>query len=487
MAIAASKADINSMTSFQKLLHEAEMEEPIQTIFHRDFIKSTWYAVASEKLERKDNTGDEQVIYKVNPSFHRLMSTKLCFTTPVIRVKPKFSGKVKVAWCHNLGTNVVLKASFAEDDQIFHTIDNTWLDIYPQFYERPGAGMRENYNIGVGNVEILENFSENLPAYPISVDQVWYYSMDSALSFPIFFKNSQTRAEHRYTFRRSVASLLRVKKLKENGDPNNPQDWEDIIKGIHKYLNIKADQKMPIPELWGKYVYTGYNEMEFYKNFCSGSDTYTYFTRDVVCCDDFEHRSYGDQVSINLSCKYPTLAMFWVAENQIAKLKHNYSNYTTNSDDLYTGWPVIKNVEMIYQSSGERRLEMMFNHHFSIDEARANFPSSPSERGYNCYSFCNDSCNYNAEPGLVFDGLNCKIIFRLSDGNIMSSIHENQIEDESDDEDLDPDLSHEMERYKNLALNKDSPTFIVRVRLLIVKKLTVLLSEKGDYKMEISM
>src|SRR5438105_11175054 len=126
---------------------------------------------------------------------------------------------------------------------------NVWADIFFQFFQELGAGKRDNNNIGIGNVECLEKWSEFLPCYPINVDQPWFYSLDPALSFPIFYKNSQTRAEHRYIFRRKLTDLIRVQILQKD------RKWKDIVRGFHKYLDISSAATIPTPELWGRYAY----------------------------------------------------------------------------------------------------------------------------------------------------------------------------------------------------------------------------------------
>src|SRR5437868_8318476 len=258
MSIQAAKEELNSLTEFQRDIHVlSNMSEDIISNFFKVFIKSTWYSSMPMKL--KCTSDGDEIVYSVNNSFHFLMYSYMRFMLPPIRVKSEYKGRVRIAWCHNIGTNIVLQAIFKEDDDTYHTWDNVWADIYFQFYQSGGAGKRENHNIGIGNVKCLEEWTEFLPPYPINVENPWFYSMDSALSFPIFYKNSITRAEHRYTFRRKLADLLRVQIL------GRDHKWKDSTNKVSRYLDIEPSDTLKIPELWGRYAYITENEIKLYK------------------------------------------------------------------------------------------------------------------------------------------------------------------------------------------------------------------------------
>src|SRR3990167_7421414 len=170
MSIQIAKEELNSLTEFQKEIHvTSDLTEEIISNFYKVFTKATWHSSIPMKL--KCTSDGEEVVYSVNNSFHFLPYTYMRFVLPPIKIKPEHKGKVRIAWCHNVGTNIVVQASFKEDDDIYQTWDSVWADIHNQFYQYEGAGKRDAHNIGIGNVKCLEEWSEQLPAYPINVDQ----------------------------------------------------------------------------------------------------------------------------------------------------------------------------------------------------------------------------------------------------------------------------------------------------------------------------
>ena len=463
MSIQAAKEELLSLTEFQKEIHTtSNMSEDISSNFYRAFIKSTWYSSIPMKL--KCTTDGDEIVYSVNNTFHFLMYSYMRFMLPPIKVKPDFKSRVRVAWCHNIGTNVVENTVFKEDDDIYHTWDNVWADFYFQFYQDGGAGKRDNHNIGIGNVKCLEEWSEFLPPYPINIDQPWFYSMDSSLAFPIFYKNSQTRAEHRYTFRRKIADLLRVQIL------GRDHKWKDVTRKIHQYIDIDANATLRTPELWGRYAFITEPEIKWYK--CKQSRVF--YTRDVEICDTSNPNKYKSTAEINLHCTNPCLAVFWAAENKDSTTIHNYSNYTTDTNDLYAGWDPIKTTSLKYGTS--IRLDNMPSDHFSIAEPRKHFPSAPSERGYHAHSYAWDSTTYHGDIGLVFAGMNAKLQCRIGNNNIYTTeAYEDEEEDEEYDDIVESVAEAREEGLKptDTTVEDSNPSFMTRSRLLIVRKFTV--------------
>lgn len=457
MSIQAAKEELNSLTDFQRDIHVTnDLSEEIISTFHRTFVKATWYS--SVPLKLKCSTDGEEVVYSVNNTFHYLMYSYMRFDLPVISVNPEFADKVRIAWCHNVGTNIIKQASFIEDDDTYHTWDNVWADIYFQFYQKEGAGKRRAHNIGVGNLDYLEGWGTKLPRYSINVEQPWFYSMHPALSFPIFYKNSLTRAEHRYTFRRKVTDLLRVQKLV--GDK-----WKNVSsKAVHQYLNTGADTNIKMPELWGRYAYVSSSEIEWNK--CKKERIF--YTRDIEICDTPNPNIYKTTADINLHCTNPCLAMFWVAENLDATATRNYSNYSTDSNDVYSGWDPIRGTTLKYGTT--IRLDNMASDHFTIAEPRKHFPSSPEEPGFHAYSFAWDSTSYDGDIGIVFSNLNAKLQCRISNGDIFS---ENSISKDTDDSTSKSEMSVRDEEDDDEREEEPSPSFMTRARLLVVRKFTI--------------
>lgn len=480
MAIQAAKEELESLTEFQREIHvTSSLAEEIASNFYRNFVKSTWYSSVHMKL--KCTTDGDEIVYAVNNSFHFLMYTYMRANLPPVRVKPEYKNRVRIAWCHNVGTNLMRHAVFKEDDDTYQKFDNIWLDIYFQFYQTSGAGKRRNHNIGIGNLKYLEEWSESLPPYTINVDQPWFYSMDHALAFPIFYKSSQIRAEHRYTFRLPVAELLRVQiKTKDH-------TWKDTTRKVYQYLDISPSATLKIPELWGRYAYITEPEIKWYK--CK--QTRSFYIRDVEVCDTPNPNKYNTTAEIPLHCKNPCLAFFWVAENRDASVIHNYSNYTTDTNNLYLGWDPIKSVSLTYGTT--TRIDNMPSDHFSIAEPRKHFPSSPCESGYHGYSYAWDSTSYHGDIGIVLSNMNAKLQCRIANNNIFTGV--SYTEDNDEDEDYDDDIMNAIlpetssqqsksndNKTPDTVNDENCPSFITRARLLVIRKFTILADENEKYK-----
>jgi hypothetical protein len=397
----------------------------------------------------------------------------MTFNLPQFRVKQKYHKRVRIAWCHNVGTNKTRQAVFKDDDDVYHTWDNVWADIYFQFFQDPGAGKRDNHNTGIGNVPCLEEWTESLPTYEINVDQPWFYSMYPALAFPIFYKNSsQSRSEHRYKFRKTL-DLLRVQVR------NTKNQWVNVTRGVAKYLDFNPAALNKPPELWGRYAYISENEIKWYK--CRQERTF--YIRDVEFCDSPNPNKYMSTAEVDFACTNPCMAFFWVAENMDATAVHNYSNYTTNTDDLYSGWDPIRTNTLKYGT--HKRLDNMPSHHFSIAEARKHFRSAPSERGYHGYSIAYDCTNFDGDTGVVFAG-KAKFQCKISNNNIfLSTPFEEEEEEEDDNIAIAPADFDDVDAPPSTLISpvaatsgEISPNFITRVRLYVMRKVTV--KAEGD-------
>lgn len=467
--IQAHKIELKSLTDFQNNMHLVEnSEEKLTSKFHREYRKTTWYSSTSMPLESiaSGRDDDDEIIYKINPTFHFLMYTYLKTSTPTIIVKPKYKDIIRICFTHNFGTNITLFASFKEDDLEYQSWDNIWADDYFQWYMLSGAGKRRNHKIGIGNIPFLEEWtSDILPSCPINVDQPWFYGEEPAHAYQIYTRTSQNRAEHRYTFRRKISDLLRMQKY-----DISLSKWIDIDTetNMSTYLEYNKILKIPKPVLWGRYAYITDAELKLYQH-APEMKNREYYIKDVEICDSENENNYGHKAEISLKCHNPCLAIFWKAENMDATKFNNYSNYTCNTDDLYLGWDPISTTSLKYYS--KTKLNNMESDHFNIAESRKHFPSAPCENGYHAYSFAWQSNNFDGEVGISLDNVDAKLICKFADNDIYKlSYNQNNT-------DCTEDTINDEGQNK-----KYGPNFITRVRLLYIKKLTVNRNDIGEFK-----
>lgn len=459
MEIKATKDELLSITDFQKTLHFPSYDnEPLSSKFFREYIKTTWYC--STLMQLKSVIEGDEFIYTPDPTFHYLMYSYLKFMLPPIKVKNEFKNNVRVAWCHNIGNNIIKLAALREDDMNYQTFDNIWQDDLAQYYMLPGAGKRKNFKIGVGSVPFLEEWNTVLPAYPINIDQPWFYGDDPANAFPIFYRNSQCRVEHRYIFRRKIADLLRMQIFN-----NKTAEWDNVHPSLYmNYLSYGRSITIQNPTLWGKYALITDQELETHK--CRAKREI--YIRDVEMCDSENPNTFDTTAVIPIQCKYPCLGIFWKAENMNASSFNNYSNYTCNNDDLYSGWDPIYKTSLKHINT--YKLKDMDSDHFNIAESRKQSPSSPSEPGYHAYFPSWNSTNYHGEVGTVLT--NSKLICKIANNDLYNIDYKNET-------DVDSESSFDYNNDYNDKLTNNKTKFMMRVRLLVLKKLTITKSDNN--------
>jgi hypothetical protein len=485
-----ARYELDTLTPFQTDIHFTEEGERISSIVFHKYRKSTWFTTLPVLLEHSGNANDGQIItYTVNPTFHHLMYTSMRIKWPAIRVKEKKRQEIQICWPHNLGTAPVMEANFKHNDLTLQSMDKIWFDIFPQFFMMPG--FRENHNIGIGNLPCLERWTDEdwdgqtgeqptgeLPGFWTNVDQPWYYSMTTGLAFPIWrCEKTQAKITHTYTFRLKVGELLRMRK-KVKGV------WKEIPVNFNYLEGVHSQSRIPIPELWGRYCYNSKAELEYHS--CKNQNPVLYI-HNVENGIHQNPNTFGETAVIPLHSNTPALAMFWVAENLKASGNRNFSNYTSCTDNLYKGWNPCSKVTMMYGSNV--RFKDMDSDHFSIAEARKHFISPPSEPGYNGYSFANRCSNLDsAEVGVTFSGLNAALKIEIKDTDIFKIPIEKEIgkrggDDEGDEGDED---DHSEEVAAPRASKKGSSKFTIHVRLLTLRRLSIITDKEGLTKFSLT-
>lgn len=442
---AIAKFDLDTLTKFQEEIHiPSDEDEEITSNFYREFRKTTWVSHIPSKM--KANCSDTEVSFTANTTFHYLINTFIRQTFPALRVKKEYENDVQIAWPHNLGTNSTPKACFKIDDDTLQTIDYVWFDIHSQFFMKPG--FRDHWNMCVGNLPMLENWTNFLPEFTSNVRQPWFYGKDFCMAVPMFL-SSLSLFEHVYTIRPFITDLLRMRVKKGDG-------WIETMCNLKCLDGTGPNGQLRPPELWGRYGYL--HPTEFKWNKCR--EKHTFYIEDVIACDSVIPSSYGSVVTVQLDCKTPCKAFYWVAENLSAKENRNFSDYTTNKDNMYQGWNPIRSRSLMY--SGNTRLEMADSDHSDKIEPWDFAISPPSEAGYNMYSFACNPNSLDAEVGIVMNGMSVNLLCTLDNTDPYLKPVKNT-EDKS--------ILDELRGDKRIVYN-GTDKFIVKVRLLVTKKLT---------------
>lgn len=467
MSTTMAKLELKALTAFQQAIHTSETGE-IESQFANKFDSVLWNTQIPCKF--KCTQDEDDLIFTTNPTFHYLMYSWLRQKLPSIRVKKDNKHPVQICWCHNVCNNIIISAEARSDDNKFQSFDNFWCDMYPQWYTKPG--FKDHFNMCVGNNPILEQWTDFLPSLPVKAVQPWFYSKDTSAAFPIFYCSSQTSIVHRYKMKRKIVDLLRMRIDEGKG-------WKEIKPNL-KYVEGYGTNILPIPQLWGRYAFVTPDEVDYYKT-CEGQKERVYYIEDVIACEATNPSVYGSKVDIQLHCDTPCKGVFWVAENLTASNVNNFSNYTTNSSDLFKGWSPIKNYCIMYGS--QPRTDIMESDQTEI-EPWFHFPSAPWEPGYHVYSYAHSSASVRSDVGVVLSNLGARLLLTISNMDPYSNIEAET--EETEDITQDDGESPKIEEQPGKGIEHD-PTdvsedkFMVHVRLLVMKKLVIAQGEEGKF------
>ena len=480
MSISGIKVDSQTFSLFQKELHrplgavdkndddKITRNEKIHSIFQHRFRKISWYSPVKEILETNGGGNDDNVTYIANNTYDHLFKSFLNVQLPAIKVDDKKANEYRIAWTHNIGININKLAKLMINDIVVNSFDSTSHDIASQYGYITKSGFKKHHLISIGSVPRLEEWTNFLPAHHLNVLQPFYYTKANFLALPLL-KSSTTQFKHVYNFRRRILDLLRMQRL-------NPVTgkWVDILPKPEVIEGIKdKDSLIPLPELWGRYSRITDEERNWFRH-CG--DTHEYFYDNFLAFDDTNSRSYEEVASVDINSATPVKAIFWVSENTNSSRLNNFSNYTTNITNVYQGWnphgqfKLERGEQVIMDSKSIIRAER---------EEVWEFPRAPWEPGYNAITFCNNPFSIDGEASISLQGSKTKLTVKITNGNpdlIMPNNYAKR-------DDLD-DFAQTTEVVpSNVVVQKEiNPSFIVKVRLLVYKKLSYGYDEKsGGY------
>lgn len=455
------KLDINSLPDFQKELHftnSTDVKDRVYSRFTYMIEKYSWSIHNKVKMFHtlSQNVGDE-VVYTASKKFDVLFKSELHIPLLPIKVRKEYKDIIQICYGHNLGHNIPYQAEVKIDDDHYQGHDSIWLDIHAMFFMKPGTGMRDHYNLMIGNIPCLEEWAVELPGLVLTPPQPFSYARNTRTGIKML-QSSMNTITHHYKIRNKIPEILRMREKTTDG-------WKEIPCNMDYLLTPKNTDRLPIPELWGRYGLMTDEEREWFKldvvnkpNICYIEDILSF--KSDVC-------SYGSKETIQIRDKAPCKALFWVAQNVTALKNRNFSNYTTNSDNLFNGWNPCSKVDIKYGET--HRAKKLSREHFDQSEAWDFFPSAPSEPAYNAYALGYDFNSIrNTDTGIILDLIHGSLCIRLADTNPFKSL---DILSDSPSEDCDE---------KNESENQE---FIIHVRALVCKKMEMIWNDpKLTYK-----
>lgn len=467
-----SKIDMGVLTDLQKEMHgmtkqksQSEGKE-VESVFLYQTTLTSWGTHIPIKMKHAKESNKH--VFTANSQFDFLISTIARFTLPPMVLKEQYRDRYQICWPHNIGHNRIKSCELRYDDYLGGYLNSVILDVNSQFFMK--KGFDKKYKKMIGSVPALENWDIALPRWPIKVPLALYYSVNKLWAIPLC-KCSKTEVKHTINTEDKILNMIRLRCKNKDGTYK-------LIKPKAKYFkNInKDDEEFEPLELWATYASVNEAEKE---NHLRRELDYMYI-RDFVSITTANPYSYGQNAEIDLVDPRPCLALFWNAENQKARSNRNLSNYTSNSEDLYSGCCPISHVTMKHGTS--TRFHEVPSDYFEDDEVFKHFPSAPTEPGYLACSFTYDIEKPKIDIGKSLGKFKTKTIFKMGNTDpyleLEKLINCNQeINDEDDEEEEDL-----LEDIKEVKDDSDKEKFKIHTTKMVVRKLKFIKGLNGKYE-----
>jgi len=428
----------------------------VNSRFSCNFTKYSWSV--KTKHQATPIVKEKEIVYTARNDFDVILDTRLHIELPTISVKDKWKHAIEICYPHNPGHNIVYKGELKINNKRHQRIDTIWMDNYSQHNRKHG------YDIMIGNIPCLTDWKTELPAKTLSVHQPYHYTKNTRVGLLVLKSSGDIKYHYKI---RKIHEVLRMRKkiLDENKNPV----WVEMKKVDMNYLN--SDENFPIPKLWNDYSLVTDEERYWLK----GIDPLTKKPlidpvtnekiKRVIYVDNIinikKEVSFGNTCIIPLKTKIPCKALFWVAQNKKCIAYRNFSNYTTNYDNLNQGSNPCSVVSLQY--GGIKKFDKLSNIHFDKDEPHDHSKSIPAEPGYSVYYYGYEPSTLNADTAMVLRTLDASLEITL--GNVLI---DNKKSEEKYDKDgkLIPQEEKELDEY------------IIHVRALVSKKIETVWNEK---------
>lgn len=457
------KIDLGTLTEFQSALHlhdDHNREEEIDSRFSCEFKKTSWSTSILVQLNSRDE--GEWIVYEASPKFNYLLYTCIRQRLLALKVREEYKGLVQICWPHNTMLNYNKLGLLCFDDDVAQTVDDIWFNIYYQHYMDGGAGKRDHFNLMIGNINYLQEWTDHLPECVCLLPQIWYYCKNEALAIPLFMC-SLSKVTHKYKFRNNLNEFLRMR-----ARTDHEAEWEEIPFDSSLIEGCPSDNKLPCPELWGRYAQVTDSEINWRKE---DNKINTIYIDDIGRWSSEDYKSYGSPITIDLHFENPCKAIFWVAENLEATANRNYSNFTTNSNDIASGWNPFASGKLLYGSV--ERIPELDSDFFDRMEPWYRFPSAPCEPGYNSHSFAYKTGELGSDISIVFESsklkLNAKLVLKLGNTDpFLKQIRNKQVDDINKSYSI---IADKIRKKKESKDDNNEPKFKVHARFLLMKKI----------------
>lgn len=356
------------------------VQEKVQSRLGGEMVPCAWTSHFTEFLETSSNSSDDTTLtvkFKTNPKCHYLTKLTMVQKIPTIMIKPEYTGKVEICWTQNLGHKMIINCNAVLTETECPGFDDIYLDIFNQGMKKRDYKEYMSYQRDIGNVSALIQWNNFLPSDTIEVELPFSFCQDDAHGFPLFpfgLPDTSKVMEINISVHLKISNLLRMRIKDASGGWLKIEDESEMTKYIVSYDKI-AKFNHPVCE--AKYGMLSMKELKLRQEYLI-KNPYI-LMEDVYAQDRDDPITYGSH-NVEVNYPFPARWVAFVAENCQAHDEHNYSNYTTNSEDNESGFTPIESIVTKYGSA--TRVPELPTKDYGNRMFREAFGTAPDVPGY---------------------------------------------------------------------------------------------------------
>ena len=281
---------------------------------------------------------DERAIeFSINNPSHDLNGIIIKNELPKVIAKPGY----KVAWCHNVGSNICPYGVFTHSNVLIHSFDNKTSDILLASPQR-GEDI-DSINLDIGNTYDLQSFSNILPQKPvIFIPSHPFNSNDTSDYFPLYLCSKHDLIKVAYIFKKDPQSLLIIAEEKEDGTlqiiiPEKNKRY------VNFYLNGSEVTEFSYPTTLCHYSYKSPLEIDSnWHNYKTNSNDnepphIAFYVNQAISFKVENPILNGTTAIEKINTPHNVTLIAWMAEHVDSCERHIYSNYTSNTSPDFLG------------------------------------------------------------------------------------------------------------------------------------------------------
>ena len=448
----------DNFNDVQKSNFTSDNNIPLESLYLYQYIKSSYYGRIPREISSEGN-GDEYKFKLNNGKYDLLESVSIRVEIPMITVKSEYVDSIQIRWDDDIAINVCESGKLKYGDTEISSIDSKYIFLHSQLYTNHTN--KEFFNNCIGNKKSLTDWNNFLPNDVVICEQPWSYGRKKYTALPLYYC-SQLDAVHIYKFKTDISELLRMRRF------NSETKEYERIEFDSKYIWVRDNiEKLKTPKMVGNYIKLSPDEIDDYKCMTRDGSYGDFYFTDVVSCSSKNSSIFNKIMSVDLECDGIVNTLVWFAENETASKKTVNNNFTTDSENRYTGYDPIDSTTLKVNS-----LELFKNlpSEYTGKLFFKDFPGKPWIPGIHGFSFCSDVNGTDSQVGVNLRDIKVVLDSKIKDTNPFLSS-------------LNPETG------KTVLLNSiENPDFNLYVYLIVTRKITFVPSkDRVNDKWEIEL